>query len=146
MRQFFPVICSTSAASSPQAYSRASPSLFHSSPIFFSPLSLTYHSSALLLLPASFSPPSPCLFLSCLFSFKKTKRSYDIGVTGGVTSMPAFLSSFFPSVAAQQQAASTSDARSPYCKFDSPVLQLFTSSLFLAGLVSSLVASGVTRR
>ena len=145
--------------------------------------------------------------------------------------MPAFLSSFFPSVAAQQKAASTSDARSPYvslenddfslstgrekyerkseradarerreigtcdcsrggasrvreeagrctvrnhprnqklkkmqtscspplfsptseqtktqCKFDSPVLQLFTSSLFLAGLVSSLVASGVTRK
>lgn len=36
--------------------------------------------------------------------------------------MPAFLSSFFPSVAAQQHAAEAKDARSPYCKFDSPIL------------------------
>jgi hypothetical protein len=99
------------------------------------------------LLLFSYLSPPPRFLLSLSFSKKTTTTiSYDIGVTGGVTSMPAFLSSFFPAVAAQQLAASSSDARSPYCKFDSPVLQLFTSSLFLAGLVSSLLASGVTRQ
>ena len=33
----------------------------------------------------------------------------------------------------------------PPLQYDSPTLQLFTSSLFIAGLVASLVASGVTR-
>lgn len=33
-----------------------------------------------------------------------------------------------------------------YCKFDSQTLTMFTSSLYLAALVSSLVASWVTRK
>ena len=58
--------------------------------------------------------------------------SYDIGVTGGVTSMESFLDFFFPFLNAAQHSASTS----PYCHFDSQMLQLFTSSLFLAGMVA----------
>lgn len=53
--------------------------------------------------------------------------------------MPAFLKSFFPFV------ATLSASRSAYCKYDSPILQPFTSSLFLSGLVASLVATTVTR-
>lgn len=68
-------------------------------------------------------------------------NSYDIGVTGGVTSMPAFLHEFFPNVASNVAAA----GRSAYCKYDSPTLQLFTSSLFLVALASALVAIELTR-
>lgn len=70
---------------------------------------------------------------------------YDIGVTGGVTSMPAFLRKFFPDVAASVAAAHTAAAKSAYCTFDSPILQLFTSSLFLSALVSALAACEFSR-
>ncbi|GER31658.1 sugar transporter [Striga asiatica] len=68
---------------------------------------------------------------------------YDIGISGGVTSMDSFLKKFFPSVYRKQQA---DDSTNQYCKFDSETLTMFTSSLYLAALVSSLVASTVTRR
>ena len=61
--------------------------------------------------------------------------------------MPPFLSTFFPAVYARQLAIESSKVpTSPYCKFDSPTLQLFTSSLFMAGLVASLGASYLTSR
>ncbi|KAF3794978.1 Sugar transport protein 10 [Nymphaea thermarum] len=68
---------------------------------------------------------------------------YDIGISGGVTSMDVFLEKFFPSVYRKmhQNAASTNQ----YCKFDSQLLTMFTSSLYLAGLVASFFASSVTR-
>ncbi|EYU20200.1 hypothetical protein ABFS82_06G050000 [Erythranthe guttata] len=82
------------------------------------------------------------LLLSCLvaamggFIF-----GYDIGVSGGVTSMEAFLEKFFPGV----QSRMKQDTRiSNYCKFDSQLLTLFTSSLYLAGLVTSFFASWIT--
>lgn len=62
---------------------------------------------------------------------------------GGVTSMPDFLSSFFPSVYEKQTADKSTNQ---YCKFDSATLTLFTSSLYLAALLASLVASTVTRK
>ncbi|CAM8893623.1 unnamed protein product [Rhodiola kirilowii] len=68
---------------------------------------------------------------------------YDIGISGGVTSMPSFLKKFFPAVY-RKQALDTSTNQ--YCKFDSETLTLFTSSLYLAALCSSLVASTVTRK
>ncbi|RYR14791.1 hypothetical protein Ahy_B04g071492 [Arachis hypogaea] len=52
---------------------------------------------------------------------------YDLGISGGVTSMDPFLKKFFPDV------------------FDSQVLTLITSSLYLAALVASLCASSITR-
>ncbi|CAM8940497.1 unnamed protein product [Rhodiola kirilowii] len=68
---------------------------------------------------------------------------YDIGISGGVTSMAPFLEKFFPSVYYKEtQDKSTNQ----YCKFDSETLTLFTSSLYLAALLSSLVASTVTRK
>ncbi|KAK4347079.1 hypothetical protein RND71_033418 [Anisodus tanguticus] len=68
---------------------------------------------------------------------------YDIGISGGVTSMDSFLSRFFPSVFRKQK---LDDSTNQYCKFDSQTLTMFTSSLYLAALLSSLVASTVTRK
>ncbi|VAH48370.1 unnamed protein product [Triticum turgidum subsp. durum] len=67
---------------------------------------------------------------------------YDSGVTGGVTQMESFLSKFFPEV----QSRMKSPKRDAYCKYDNQWLTAFTSSLFIAGTLSSLVASRVTRR
>ncbi|CAN4092080.1 unnamed protein product [Withania somnifera] len=68
---------------------------------------------------------------------------YDIGISGGVTSMDTFLNKFFPSVLAKEKADKSINQ---YCKFDSQTLTMFTSSLYLAALCSSLVASTVTRK
>ncbi|KAF9617521.1 hypothetical protein IFM89_036725 [Coptis chinensis] len=67
---------------------------------------------------------------------------YDIGISGGVTSMEPFLVKFFPEVYSKMK----NDKKiSNYCKFDSQLLTLFTSSLYIAGLVASFFASSVTR-
>ncbi|XP_004143993.1 sugar carrier protein C [Cucumis sativus] len=68
---------------------------------------------------------------------------YDLGISGGVTSMDSFLSKFFPAVYEKQ--ISTDPSNNQYCKFDSQTLTLFTSSLYLAALFSSLVAASVSR-
>ncbi|KAG6584034.1 Sugar carrier protein C, partial [Cucurbita argyrosperma subsp. sororia] len=68
---------------------------------------------------------------------------YDIGISGGVTSMDSFLEKFFPSVFRKKHQKETTNQ---YCQYDSETLTLFTSSLYLAALLSSLVASTVTRR
>lgn len=57
--------------------------------------------------------------------------------------MEEFLSKFFPEVDRQMHEARRETA---YCKFDNQLLQLFTSSLYLAALASSFVASAVTRK
>lgn len=56
--------------------------------------------------------------------------------------MDIFLKRFFPSVYHKESKAGAGNA---YCKFDSHLLQLFTSSLYLAALVASFFASWVTR-
>ncbi|OIV93172.1 hypothetical protein TanjilG_20835 [Lupinus angustifolius] len=68
---------------------------------------------------------------------------YDIGISGGVTSMDPFLIKFFPSVYRRKQGE---ESTNKYCQYDSPTLTIFTSSLYLAALLSSLVASTVTRK
>ncbi|OMO62429.1 Sugar/inositol transporter [Corchorus olitorius] len=68
---------------------------------------------------------------------------YDLGISGGVTSMEPFLKKFFPNVLAKQH--NEAKHESQYCKFDSQLLTLFTSSLYLAALVASFFASVVTR-
>ncbi|CAL0319346.1 unnamed protein product [Lupinus luteus] len=65
---------------------------------------------------------------------------YDLGISGGVTTMIPFLAKFFPDIL--KKAASAEG--NMYCVYDSQVLTLFTSSLYLAGLVSSTAASRVT--
>ncbi|GJN09922.1 hypothetical protein PR202_ga27976 [Eleusine coracana subsp. coracana] len=67
---------------------------------------------------------------------------YDIGISGGVTAMDDFLVLFFPSVYARKHRAMENN----YCKFDDQRLQLFTSSLYLAALAASFVASRVCTR
>uniref|UniRef100_A0ACD5UBC7 Uncharacterized protein n=1 Tax=Avena sativa TaxID=4498 RepID=A0ACD5UBC7_AVESA len=67
---------------------------------------------------------------------------YDSGVTGGVTQMDSFLSKFFPEVQSGRKGARSD----PYCKYDNQWLTAFSSSLFIAGALSSLVASRVTRK
>ncbi|VAI11988.1 unnamed protein product [Triticum turgidum subsp. durum] len=84
------------------------------------------------------------VFLACLVaSSGGLIFGYDIGISGGVTSMDPFLIRFFPSVYAKEQAVVDTNQ---YCKFDSVLLTLFTSSLYLAALVASLFASIVTRK
>ncbi|XP_042495080.1 sugar transport protein 5-like [Macadamia integrifolia] len=62
---------------------------------------------------------------------------YDIGVSGGVSTMEPFLEKFFPNLM-RKMASHGND--NTYCMYDSQVLTLFTSSLYLAALVSSLFA------
>ncbi|XP_052174213.1 hexose carrier protein HEX6-like [Diospyros lotus] len=67
---------------------------------------------------------------------------YDIGISGGVTSMASFLKKFFPEVYKKME----EDAKiSNYCKFDSQLLTSFTSSLYVAGLIASFFASSITK-
>ncbi|KAL6854287.1 hypothetical protein ACP4OV_019190 [Aristida adscensionis] len=67
---------------------------------------------------------------------------YDSGISGGVTQMESFLSKFFPDVLRGMKSAH----RDAYCKYDNQWLTAFSSSLFLAGTLSSLVAGHVTWR
>ncbi|KAK9149296.1 hypothetical protein Scep_008053 [Stephania cephalantha] len=67
---------------------------------------------------------------------------YDLGVSGGVTSMDDFLVRFFPKVYERKNAYRNA---TDYCKYDNQVLTLFTSSLYFAGLVSTFGASYLTR-
>ncbi|KAL2623571.1 hypothetical protein R1flu_003776 [Riccia fluitans] len=63
---------------------------------------------------------------------------YDIGISGGVTSMDSFLGKFFPSILKNREDKNT------YCRYDNQGLQIFTSSLYLAGLISTFAASWTT--
>lgn len=67
---------------------------------------------------------------------------YDIGISGGVTSMDPFLEKFFPVVYKKKN----NPSKNHYCKYDNQGLSAFTSSLYLAGLAASLAASPVTRK
>lgn len=55
--------------------------------------------------------------------------------------MDGFLEKFFPQVYRKKQHAHENN----YCKYNDQVLASFTSSLYLAGLVATLVASPITR-
>ncbi|PRQ28897.1 putative major facilitator, sugar transporter, major facilitator superfamily [Rosa chinensis] len=68
---------------------------------------------------------------------------YDIGISGGVTSMDSFLNKFFPSVYRKKELDKSTNQ---YCQYDSQTLTMFTSSLYLAALMASIVAATVTRK
>lgn len=68
---------------------------------------------------------------------------YDLGITGGVTSMDPFLIKFFPSV--YRKMKDDTQNTSQYCKFNDQLLTLFTSSLYLAALIASFFASTTSR-
>ncbi|CAL5347172.1 unnamed protein product [Camellia sinensis] len=59
------------------------------------------------------------------------------GINGGVTAMDDFLIKFFPKVHERKLHAKEDN----YCKYDDQLLQLFTSSLYLAALIASFGAS-----
>ncbi|VFQ79662.1 unnamed protein product [Cuscuta campestris] len=67
---------------------------------------------------------------------------YDLGVSGGVTSMDDFLKEFFPKIYRRKQ---DHLQETDYCKYDNQILTLFTSSLYFAALVSTFGAAYVTR-
>ncbi|KAK3157137.1 hypothetical protein QOZ80_2AG0116660 [Eleusine coracana subsp. coracana] len=86
---------------------------------------------------------TPFVILSCVVAGSGGLLfGYDLGISGGVTSMNSFLKRFFPEVYRQKQESKVSH----YCQFNSELLTLFTSSLYIAGLVATLIASTVTRR
>jgi len=74
---------------------------------------------------------------SVIAAFGGLMFGYDIGISGGVTSMDDFLIKFFPVVYAKKHRAKENN----YCKYDNQYLQLFTSSLYLAAIVASFFAS-----
>ncbi|XP_010533209.1 PREDICTED: sugar transport protein 4 isoform X2 [Tarenaya hassleriana] len=85
---------------------------------------------------------TPKVFVTCFVgAFGGLIFGYDLGISGGVTSMKPFLKEFFPHVYHKMENAHENE----YCRFDSELLTLFTSSLYLAALVSSFFASTVTR-
>ncbi|KAB5520413.1 hypothetical protein DKX38_024732 [Salix brachista] len=67
---------------------------------------------------------------------------YDLGVSGGVTSMDDFLRKFFPDVYRRKQKHLH---ETDYCKYDNQTLTLFTSSLYFGALVFTFAASHLTR-
>ncbi|EFJ38553.1 hypothetical protein SELMODRAFT_437470 [Selaginella moellendorffii] len=69
---------------------------------------------------------------------------YDVGISGGVTSMNDFLGKFFPSILRKKLELAGKEGN--YCKYDDQGLQAFTSSLYLAGLVATFAASYTTQR
>ncbi|CAK7335443.1 unnamed protein product [Dovyalis caffra] len=84
------------------------------------------------------------VFFTCVFAATGGLIfGYDLGISGGVTSMDVFLKDFFPDVYEKESSVKPSDDQ--YCKFDSQILTLFTSSLYVAALVSSVFASMATR-
>ncbi|KAJ8617970.1 hypothetical protein MRB53_014156 [Persea americana] len=84
------------------------------------------------------------VFLTCIIAATGGLIfGYDIGISGGVTNMDPFLKKFFPSVYRKKN---LDKSVNQYCKFDSQVLTMFTSSLYLAALCSSFFASWMTRK
>ncbi|XP_014523757.1 sugar carrier protein C-like [Vigna radiata var. radiata] len=65
---------------------------------------------------------------------------YHLGISGGMSSMDFFLKKFLYEVYEQEK-----NIKSSYCKFDSQILTLYTSSLYLAALIASVFASFLNR-
>ncbi|XP_020580163.1 sugar transport protein 13 [Phalaenopsis equestris] len=87
---------------------------------------------------------TPIVIISCIMAATGGLMfGYDVGVSGGVTSMNDFLRKFFPKVYRKKN---EKGLESNYCKYDNQGLQLFTSSLYLAGLTATFFASYTTRR
>ncbi|KAL6650822.1 hypothetical protein ACP70R_009747 [Stipagrostis hirtigluma subsp. patula] len=83
------------------------------------------------------------VFITCLVAASGGLIfGYDIGISGGVSAMEPFLRRFFPHVLKRMAEAKQGNE---YCIYDSQALAAFTSSLYVAAAVASLVASRVTR-
>ncbi|KAJ7959776.1 Sugar transport protein [Quillaja saponaria] len=84
---------------------------------------------------------SQVIICSIIAAFGGLMFGYDIGISGGVTSMDDFLIKFFHEVYIKKHKAHENN----YCKYNNEFLQLFTSSLYLAAIVASFVASIVSK-
>ncbi|KAL6650825.1 hypothetical protein ACP70R_009750 [Stipagrostis hirtigluma subsp. patula] len=82
---------------------------------------------------------SPALQAETLEAFHGLNVASD---SSGVTQMESFLKKFFPEVLRGMKSVK----HNAYCKYDNQLLTAFSSSMYLAGMLSSLVASRVTRR
>lgn len=67
---------------------------------------------------------------------------FDNGITGGVIAQRAFQEMFFPEMLETHGNADTD----PFCKYNDHILQLFTSCLFLAGMVAAMYGSYTCKR
>ena len=67
-----------------------------------------------------------------------------LGIAGEVTSIDSFLKKFFPAVYHRKHHETFQD--SAYCKYNNQGLVVFTSSLYIASLVATMVASTVTSK
>ncbi|CAN6453613.1 unnamed protein product [Victoria cruziana] len=89
---------------------------------------------------------TPIVIISCILAATGGLMfGYDVGISGGVTSMDDFLKKFFPKVYRRTKVAGGGND-SNYCQYDNQGLQLFTSSLYLAGLTATFFASYTTRK
>ncbi|XP_010667424.2 sugar transport protein 13 [Beta vulgaris subsp. vulgaris] len=88
---------------------------------------------------------TPIVIISCIMAATGGLMfGYDVGISGGVTSMDPFLKKFFPVVFRKKNLPNAN--QSNYCEYDNEGLQLFTSSLYLAALVATFFASYTTRQ
>ncbi|CAO2821847.1 unnamed protein product [Amaranthus hypochondriacus] len=88
---------------------------------------------------------TPIVIISCIMAATGGLMfGYDVGISGGVTSMNPFLKKFFPEVYRKKNSPGAN--QSNYCEYDNQGLQLFTSSLYLAALVATFFASYTTRQ
>ncbi|KAL3629644.1 Sugar transport protein 7 [Castilleja foliolosa] len=86
---------------------------------------------------------TPYVIITCIVgAVGGSLFGYDVGISGGVTSMDDFLMKFFKTVYENKNRAKESN----YCKYNNQGLAAFTSSLYLSGLVASLLASTVTKK
>ncbi|THG10524.1 hypothetical protein TEA_027813 [Camellia sinensis var. sinensis] len=78
-----------------------------------------------------------------IFGYDPERLSRKTYLVCGVTSMAPFLEKFFPSVYRKEELNQSSNQ---YCKFNSQTLTMFTSSLYLAALFASFLASTMTKK
>ncbi|KMZ74039.1 Sugar transport protein 13 [Zostera marina] len=85
------------------------------------------------------------LVVSCVMAISGGLMfGYDVGITGGVMLMDDFLMKFFPEVY-ERKSWNPKDLDSIYCKYNDVKLQLFTSFLYLPGVLATLFASHSNR-
>ncbi|GKV50342.1 hypothetical protein SLEP1_g57051 [Rubroshorea leprosula] len=83
------------------------------------------------------------VFLTCIVAIVDGLLfGYNIGISGGVTTMNGFLQWFFPTVFEKIRQRLENN----YCKYNNQGLIAFNSSSYLGALVASLVASLVTKK
>lgn len=83
------------------------------------------------------------VFVTCLVAASSGLIfGYDIGISGGVSTMSAFLEKFYPEVMKHRK----NPQQNVYCVYNSDSLASFTSSLYIAGFVSSFIAGKVTSK